>query len=117
LNDTVPPLPGNVTLVNLFSKSQPYCVVPEESVLEMVLPFASNADPAAVFPLEFSHPQYSSTFSDAVALKRCNVFSLEPLTRVFGYTPDAAKGKNTHGLLDAESVPSLAAVSITPILY
>jgi len=82
----------------------------------VVLPFASNADPAAVFPLEFSHPQRSSVLSGAVALKQCNIFSLEPQTRVFGYTPAAAKGKSTHGSPDAENVPSLAAVSITLIV-
>jgi len=91
-------------------------VVFDPTTLVRVLPLESNADPAVVFPLEFSHPLRSSTLSGAVALKQCNIFSLEPQTRVFGYTPEAARGKNTHGSLDAENVPSLAAVSITPIL-
>src|ERR1700685_4561910 len=73
-------------------------------------------DPTAVFPLDSSHPQRSSIFSGAVALKQGRFSGSEPQTRVFGYTPEAAKGKNTHGSLDAENVPSLAAVSITPIL-
>ena len=73
-------------------------------------------DPAADCPLEFSHPQRSSIFSGAVALKQGRFFSFEPQRRVFGYTPSAAKGKSTHGSLDAENVPSLAAVSITSIL-
>src|SRR6266513_2479083 len=94
---TVPPVPGRVTLV-------------------WVLPLESNADPAAVFRLEFSHPQREFPLSGMVALKQCNVFSPEPQTRVFGYTPAAAKGKRTHGSRDAENVPSLAAVSINLIL-
>ena len=90
--------------------------MPVESVLLCVLPLESNADPAVVFPLEFFHPQREFPLSGTVALKQCRIFSLEPQTRVFGYTPAAAKGKNTHASLDAENVPSLAAVSITPIL-
>jgi hypothetical protein len=91
--------------------------VPVESVLVEVFPFASNADPAAIFPLEFCHPLHEFPLSGTVALKQCNDFSFEPLTRVFGYTlAEAAKGKSTHGSLEAENVPSLAAVSITLIL-
>ena len=82
-----------------------------------VLPFASNADPATLFPLEFCHPLCHFPLSRAVALKQCNDFSLEPQTRVFGLTvEEAAKGKNTHGRLDTESTSSLAAVGITPII-
>ena len=88
----------------------------EPVTLVRVLPLESNADPAAVFPLDFSHPLREFPLSGMVALKQCNIFSLEPQTRVFGYTPEAAKGKNTHGSRDAENVPSLAAVSITLIL-
>jgi hypothetical protein len=73
-------------------------------------------DPTAVFSLDSSHPQRSSIFSGAVALVQCTFSGFEPQTRVFGYTPAAAKGKNTYGSLDAENVPSLAAVSITLIL-
>ena len=73
-------------------------------------------DPTAVFSLDSSHPQRSSIFSGAVALEQCTFSGFEPQTRVFGYTPAAAKGKSTHGSLDAENVPSLAAVSITVIL-
>ena len=73
-------------------------------------------EPTAVFSLDSSQPQHSSTFTGAVALKQGRFFSFEPQTRVFGYTPSAAKGKGTHGSLDAENVPSLAAVSITLIL-
>jgi len=91
-------------------------VVFDPTTFVAVFPLLSNADPASVFPLEFSHPLRSSILSSAVALKQCSVFSLEPQTRVFGYTPEAAKGKSTHGSLGAENVPSLAAVSITQIL-
>ncbi len=91
-------------------------VVFEPVTLVRVLPLESNADPTVVSPLEFSHPLHAFPLSGAVALKQCNIFSLELQTRVFGYTPAAAKGKNTHGSLGAENVPSLAAVSITPIL-
>ena len=83
-----------------------------------VLPLLSNADPAALFPLEFSHPLRSSILSCAVALEQCSVFSLEPQTRVFGYTPVAAKGK-THSsvhIISEENISSLAAVGITPII-
>src|SRR5271166_91846 len=73
-------------------------------------------DPTAVFSLDSSHPQRSSIFSGAVALEQWTFSGFEPQTRVFGYTPGAAKGKSTHGSLDAENVPSIAAVSITLIL-
>jgi hypothetical protein len=86
----------------------------------MRLPIGSDLkltpDPAAVFFLDSSHPQRSSIFSRAVALEQCTFSGFEPQTRVFGYTPEAAKGKSTHGSLDAENIPSLAAVSITLIL-
>jgi len=85
--------------------------------LDVVLPFASNADPAAVFPLQLCHPLREFPLSRAVALKQCSVFSLEPQTRVFRLTvEETAKGKNTHGWLDAESTSSLAAVGITSII-
>ena len=93
-------------------------VVFEPVTLVSVLPLESNADPAVVFPLEFSHPLRSSILSGAVALKQGSVFSLEPQTRVFGYTPVAAKGR-THSsvhTIGEENFSSLAAVSITLIL-
>src|SRR6266851_685333 len=46
---TVPPLPGRVTLVRRFSKSQVYCVVPVLSVLLVVLPLESSL---------LGHPDY-----------------------------------------------------------
>jgi hypothetical protein len=75
-------------------------------------------DPIAVFPLDSSHPLRSSILSGLVALKQGRFSGSEPQTRVFGYTPGAAKGRthssaHTNG---AENVSSLAAVSITPIL-
>jgi len=77
-------------------------------------------DPTAGFSLDSSHPQRSSIFSGPIALEQCTFSGFEPQTRVFGYTPEsgteAAKGKNTHGSLDTENVPSLAAVGITQIL-
>jgi hypothetical protein len=47
LNITVPAVPGSATDVSRFSKSQPYVVVPFESVLVNVLPFASYVYVAA----------------------------------------------------------------------
>jgi hypothetical protein len=41
---------------------------------------------------------------------------VNPRCEFLGTPSEAAKGKNTHGSLDAENVPALAAVSITPIL-
>ena len=41
LKVTVPPLPGSVTLVMRFSKSQKYCAVPVESTFVAVLPLLS----------------------------------------------------------------------------
>jgi hypothetical protein len=82
------------------------------------LPLLSNADPAVVFPLEFPHPLRSSIFSGAVSLEQCTLSGFEPQTRVFGYTPEAAKGR-THSsvhTIGAENVSCLAAVSITLIV-
>jgi hypothetical protein len=39
---TVPPVPGSVTLVSRFSKSQAYVVVPVESTFVSVLPPAKS---------------------------------------------------------------------------
>jgi len=41
---------------------------------------------------------------------------VNPRREFLGTPSEAAKGKNTHGSLDAENVPSLAAVSISWIL-
>jgi hypothetical protein len=93
-------------------------VVFEPVVLVTLFPLLSNADPNAVFPLEFSHPLRAFPLSGAVALKQCNIFSLEPVTRVFGYTPEAAKGRTRSSVhtIGAEKISSLAAVGITQIL-
>ena|SRR5215467_741863 len=50
LNVTVPPEPGNVTLVSRFSKSQAYCVVPEALASERiaVCVLRANAEPLNV---------------------------------------------------------------------
>ncbi len=98
--------------------------VPLDEDFSILLPKGSylklTPDPTAVFSLDSSHPQRSSILSRAVALEQCMFLGSEPQTRVFGYTPEsgteAAKGKNTHGSLDAENVPSLAAGGITRIL-
>ena len=87
----------------------------DPTTLVRVLPLESNADPAVVFPLEFFHPQREFRLSGAVALKQCNIFSFEPQTRVFGCTPEAAKGR-THSSVHTMAISSLAAVSITSIL-
>jgi hypothetical protein len=40
---TVPPVPGSVTLLMRFSKSQKYCVVPLEFTFVEVFPLLSSA--------------------------------------------------------------------------
>jgi hypothetical protein len=41
---TVPPVPGSVTLLRRFSKSQKYCVVPLEFTFVEVFPLLSSDD-------------------------------------------------------------------------
>src|SRR5580700_1019411 len=75
-------------------------------------------DPTAGFSLNFSHPQRSPIFSGGVALEQCTFLGFEPQTRVFGYTPEAAKGRTRSSVhtIGAENISFLAAVSITLIL-